>query len=223
MFAAFVFVYSEMMLIGGIGLYMILLMAEIALFMRANNRIDKSYQKEMQLVKDDDEYWIAGMIYCNPNDRRIMVEKRAGFGGTVNLGHPVGKVIGVASCLIIMGTLLSFVWMGIIEATPISLRVENGDLVCHQLRDEYVITMDEIESVTLGEDIAELKMVRTSGVGMNNLLKGNFTVDGQSGCKVFLAPLEKVYIRIVTTDGKIYYVSGGTSEETTNVYKSIIR
>ncbi len=220
-FVTFVFAFSEMMIVGGIGLYMLLLMGEIAVFLRANNRIEKRYQKDMQLVQDDDEYWIGGMIYCNPNDRRVMVEKRAGFGGTMNLGHPAGKVIGAVSCLAIVGALLSLVWAGMIEVTPISVRIENGDLICHQLRDEYVIALDEIESAEWGEDINGLKMVRTNGVGMNSLLKGHFTVEGKSGCILFLDPREKVYIQIATKAGELFYINSGSGVDTRQIYEEI--
>ncbi len=90
-----------------------------------------------------------------------------------------------------------------IEITPISVRIEDGSVVCHQLRNEYVIPIDSIKSVEFGEDIHDHDILRSSGVGMDTLLKGNFIVDGKNGCKLFLNPTEKVYIRIETTDGQM--------------------
>ena len=72
-----------------------------------------------------------------------------------------------------------------------------------------------------GEDITEHSLKRVAGVGMEQLLKGDFSVDGQNGCKVFLAPPEKTFIRITTVNGRIYYVSGATAEETAGVYDAL--
>ena len=72
------------------------------------------------------------------------------------------------------------------------------------------------------KDITEHSVMRISGVGMDNLLKGNFSVDNDN-CKVFLAPEGKAYIRLTTTDGQVYYVSGATAEETKAAYAALGR
>jgi uncharacterized membrane protein len=40
---------------------------------------------------EDDRHWLAGTIYFNRDDPRILVPKRfgLGIGRTLNLGHPV--------------------------------------------------------------------------------------------------------------------------------------
>ena len=42
---------------------------------------------------DDDGYWILGMIYFNPKDPALFVEKRFGIGSTVNMGNKLSWVI----------------------------------------------------------------------------------------------------------------------------------
>ena len=49
---------------------------------------------------DDDSYWKLGMIYYNPNDPSLFVQKRMGIGWTVNLGRPAGIAILVALIVI---------------------------------------------------------------------------------------------------------------------------
>ncbi len=213
--------YSNLLVTGFLLFYMILMVAGIAVFVRRGRKIEERYQKETSVITDDDEYWLGGMLYCNPNDHRVMVEKRAGIGGTINIGHPVGKVIGIIVLILLMNVFVSLIYVGLIEATPISLRNENGTLICHQLKDEYVITPDMIESIELCDDIYEHSLMRKNGVGMDTLLKGDFIVDGKNGCKVFLAPQEEVYIHVVTKDGTNYYISGATAEETRAVYESV--
>lgn len=43
------------------------------------------------LYTDDDEYWINGTTYNNPNNRSVMVLKRIGIGTTINIGTKTGN------------------------------------------------------------------------------------------------------------------------------------
>ena len=211
---------SGIVMIAGIGLYMILVMGALAVFVHTDQRIEKIYHKDMTVIQDDDDLWIAGMFYYNPSDKRLNIEKRAGVGSTINMAHPAGKIIGFLGVLSIIFSLLVVIWAGMLEATPINLRISDGSVICHQLRDEYMIPVAEIESAEYIDDIHTLSMVRTNGVGMDTLLKGNFSVNGES-CKVFLAPDKRVAIKIVTTSGRIYYISGATAAETDSVYDQL--
>ena len=221
MYIMFILGQSDMFVMISIGVYLVVIMAEMVIFVRSNIKIDERYNKEISLISDDDEYWIGGLLYYNPTDRRMMVEKHAGIGTTINMAHPGGKIVGVFLVLSLVATLLSIVWLGMLESTPISLRVDDGKLICHQLRDEYVIPLAEIDTAEYGDDMTKLHMSRTAGVGMDTLLKGDFYVEGVNGCKVFLAPAGKAYIHIVTGSGKQYYISSSTGEETRAVYEMI--
>ena len=221
MYIMFILGQSDMFVMISIGVYLVVIMAEMVIFVRSNIKIDERYNKEISLISDDDEYWIGGLLYYNPTDRRMMVEKHAGIGTTINMAHPGGKIVGVFLVLSLVATLLSIVWLGMLESTPISLRVDDGKLICHQLRDEYVIPLAEIDTAEYGDDMTKLHMSRTAGVGMDTLLKGDFYVEGVNGCKVFLAPAGKAYIHIVTASGKQYYISSSTGEETRAVYEMI--
>lgn len=50
--------------------------------------------------RDDERYWLAGLIYYNPDDHEIFVPKRYGLGLTLNLGHPTGKLIMIGMLLL---------------------------------------------------------------------------------------------------------------------------
>ncbi len=47
-----------------------------------------------------DEAWKLGLIYYNPADPALMVEKRMGFGYTMNFGHPLSWVLVAATLAI---------------------------------------------------------------------------------------------------------------------------
>ena len=64
--------------------------------------------------RDSDRYWIGGMIYNNPNDRSVFVEKRLGIGMTMNIGTLWGKLILAAIILLLAGTVAFSIWAVIV-------------------------------------------------------------------------------------------------------------
>ena len=201
--------------------YMVMLIIAAAIFTKNNSMIEKRYTGDITLFTDDDEYWIGGLIYYNPNDKRMLVETRFANGSTINLATAFGKVIIVILALSILASVMGIGWAGLLESTPIDLRLDGDDIICHQLRDEYIIPISEIDSVEFGDDITAKEMIRFGGVGMDTLLKGNFVVDNEKGCKVFLNPNIKAYIHIKTNDGTSYYISSSTKEKTREFYETI--
>lgn len=150
---------------------------------------------------------------------RLNEEKHVGVGSTVNFEHPIGKLIGVLGALSIVATFVAVIMIGMMESTPMKLQIEDGKVICHHLYDEYVIDMDDIEEVKY-LDGTGMRMSRVSGVGMETLLKGNFVVDGQGGCKVFLWR-ENQYIIMIKTSGRTYYVNSSSVEDTMEIYQEI--
>ena len=43
-----------------------------------------------------DTHWVAGIFYCNPDDPAVLVEKRLGFGWTLNFGNRVSWLLAAA-------------------------------------------------------------------------------------------------------------------------------
>jgi uncharacterized membrane protein len=60
------------------------------------------------VYRDDERYWLGGIIYNNPDDPDLIVPKRFGYGRTLNIGQPLGK-------LIIIGPLLLPVVLGLLS------------------------------------------------------------------------------------------------------------
>ena len=208
----------EILLIILVALYLLAIMGATAIFAKNSIALNKRYViEEAKLTEDDDDYWILGMFYYNPNDKRLNVEKRVGVGGTINMAHPAGKIISVICGVIIIGSILSLIYVGMMSATPIQVRYENDTVICHQLRDEYKIPKSEIQSVECG-NLSELSAMRVAGTGMENVAKGNFTVNGENGCRLYLNPQAGRYIKIVTAD-RTYYISANTAEETDALYE----
>jgi len=75
---------------------------------RERNRLLRGENEDMN--KDDDRYWIGGVLYNNPNDRNLFVEKRLGIGMTMNIGILGGKLIIVGIVLLLFGTIGLTIW-----------------------------------------------------------------------------------------------------------------
>ena len=217
-FCCLIFLYTELFTMIIIVVYLVSLMTGTFIYVFRNKKIEQRYAKEITVIQDEDDNWIGGFIYYNPGNRRIMVSKRIGVGAAVNAGHPVGKIIYGFIVLLFIFLAVSIIYVGMVEATPIKLSIKDNKLICHQLTDEYEINIDEIKNIEWGENVSELRMVKLSGFGIATLCKGNFTVNGETGCKVFLNPEDGNYIKVMTAE-TTYYVSAATSEETKEVFE----
>lgn len=69
---------------------------------RAERRLPADRSAPDTIDRDDDRYWIGGVIYNNPDDPDLFVPKRHGFGfgRTVNFGHTLGKIILIGPLLL---------------------------------------------------------------------------------------------------------------------------
>ncbi len=169
--------------------------------------------------KEADEYWLGGMIYCNPQDKHFMVEKRTGIGTTVNLGTFSGKVfyflLAAGMTVLMLGTCI---WVICLEFTPIKLEIKEQQIVATHLRTEYEVPLEDIRSSEL---ITELpKMLRNNGNAMDNVRSGQFRILDQGNCEVFFNPQNTLYIRVETAD-ELYFFGGADDEQTRLVYEQL--
>lgn len=106
------FVNSEIVILAGVLVYTVIIMIIVAIGAVNQKAIEKRYARDTNLeLLDDDDYWVFGMFYNNPNDTRLNVEKRFGYGGTINIAHPAGKVILAITFLLLLGTLILVAWL----------------------------------------------------------------------------------------------------------------
>ena len=62
---------------------------------------EKPEQDKNKIDRDDDKYWKAGIIYYNPDDPAIFVEKRFGVGWTFNFGNKIALFLAFALIILI--------------------------------------------------------------------------------------------------------------------------
>lgn len=213
--------HSEILILALLGIYLAFIMIGTIVYAIKRMKLDERYEKNTdEIITDDDDYWILGMLYYNPRDKRLNIEKRVGVGYSVNLAHPAGMMIGAMGILSIIASILVLIWIGMMAYTPINVYTENNTIICHHLWDEYKIESSNIVEIESGE-LSDIKAIRTVGTGLENVAKGTFSVNGEAGCKLFLNPQSGKYIKIVTND-KTYYISDNTADETEELYRFLL-
>lgn len=167
---------------------------------------------------DEDEHWIWGVFYNNPNDSHLTVNDRTGMNVSFNLAKPAGKLIMGACALMIAAMPLIGVWMMGVEFSPRRVEVTESAVEVVHLTRQFTVSLDEAESVEL---IGELPQTyRTNGTGMDGLQEGHFSVDGYGKCRLCLDPRESPFI-VLTAAGVTYIFNAETPEETEDVFNTI--
>ncbi len=169
---------------------------------------------------DDDDYWIGGLIYYNPNDSKLLVNNRAGMGTTFNMARPFGKftAIFVALILVLMpftGKMISF-----IGNTPIVLEYADDSLIIEYGSKEYLkLRASEIQSAELVDKLPE-NLSRSWGTAADNLLKGSFTSD-MGNMNLCLDPNCPPFVLITKTSGNKVLFGGRNAEETLAIFEKL--
>ena len=166
----------------------------------------------VEIIADEDDRWIWGIFYYDPSDRRLMVAKRVGIGTTMNLGRPVGMILGVLSALVLVGCVFIGPILGGMYNKPLGLTVSDPYFVASLgEKSKYALPLDEITSVELRDTLPSA--YRTFGVGMETYLQGTFSVEGDGSCQLNLDPTQPPFLRVETETGT-YWFNAETPDET---------
>lgn len=204
------------------ALYMFAIMIGLFIYGKRQRQVEKRYKAETSVEIDDDDNWMLGQFYYNPDDKRLNVTKRAGVGTTVNLAHPVGKMIGIVSMLLVIFTFIMLAYVGVLSKTPMEVRLSDGNVICHQMKDDYVIPINGIDEISMGSDSSKLKLRKEAGYDMPPMNKGKFNINDEGGCITFLDLDTKNYI-IISAEGKKYYINAPSDEETEKIYNEVVK
>lgn len=100
-------------LISTLG-YTAVIMVVVVIGVINQRQVERRYERDTELeLQDDDDTWILGMFYYNKNDTRLNVEKRLGYGSTINMAHPAGKVISIITVLLLIGSIVCIIYLAV--------------------------------------------------------------------------------------------------------------
>ena len=156
-------------------------------------------------IVDEDDKWIGGMIYYNPNDSRLIVNERVGMNTTLNLARTSGKVITLFFLILLLALPFTGPAMNVYYKQPIKIEVTKDEVEASQGITNYRIKLSDIKNVELIDELSD-DLVRVNGTSFDDLLKGDFR-DGKENLVLLLRPQSKPFIRITDKNGKIFVFS----------------
>ena len=156
-------------------------------------------------IVDEDDKWIGGMIYYNPNDSRLIVNERVGMNTTLNLARTSGKVITLFLLILILALPFTGPAMNVYYKQPIKIEVTKDEVEASQGITNYRIKLSDIKNVELINELSD-DLVRVNGTSFDDLLKGDFR-DGNENLVLLLRPNSKPFIRVTDKNGKIFVFS----------------
>ena len=164
---------------------------------------------------DDDDKWIGGLVYYNPNDDRLIINDRVGTNSSVNLAKPAGKVIYGFLVLLLVTMPLWGLLMGNGE---IHTDITNEYVYIEGSMHKYTIETDDVISVQLLKELPAIS--RTGGTGMPEFLGGNFASKEYGKLKVCLNPTAPPYVLVETTD-TTYLLGTNNEQQTMAIYNAL--
>lgn len=213
--------YFLMVVLWGSLITSFIIILLIVLLCKKLEKINGIYRKKQseEVMSDDESLWIGGMLYNNPNDKHILVNKRIGIGSSINIGTFWGKTL-TGFCVLLLGLMIPITCflMILVEFTPMRLSVYENELVARQIDIDYRISVDDIKSLEL---ITELpRHSKVSGTGMDNLEKGTYYIRDTGRCQFFLNPENEYFLHFIV-NGTQYYMSASMDQDTLIIYQEI--
>ena len=159
---------------------------------------------------DEDDKWLWGQLYYDPNDSRTIINARTGVNSTVNLARPGGKAFMVLSLVLLLALPVMGLVLDEMCAAPQPLRVEGGTLLAESWGKDYALPLEDIADAEVLDALPK-GMTRVLGTGADSILKGAFTTPfGRA--TLCLDPRTGPWLKVTMTDGTVYLLGGGASD-----------
>lgn len=153
-------------------------------FINIQNEFNVS--NDQSIITDDDEYWIYGMIYNNPNDTSTFVPKRVGIGLTINMATKTGKLFMAIMYLISAMTIIIVISLSLtFNLNKPSLNISNSNIISINYP-LYNMNFDssKIMHVSLIDKIPN--GIRTNGVSTREYSRGIFNLNEYGRCHLYI-------------------------------------
>ena len=154
---------------------------------------------------DEDDKWIGGFLYYNPDDHNAIVNNRIGMNSTVNLASGFGKFMIVITILMLVGLPFMGFTLDRMNVQEIDITKQETIVEAKAGMTDYKIDLASADEIVLLQELPK-GLSRRWGTGMSMLIKGSFTADEYSSLTVLADPTNAPYILIHNADG--YYLLG---------------
>ena len=169
---------------------------------------------------DDDDKWLGGILYYNPDDSRFVINSRIGVNSSINLATIPGKILTVLLALLLLAMPAFGVFMDSLGTQPIDMAIDGGVLTAKAGMTKYIVDLSEITEVELLETLPK-NMSRIYGSAMDTMLKGDFTSSETGKIKVILDPTAGPFLLIRTESGRGYLLGTRDAAATRSLYDTL--
>lgn len=168
---------------------------------------------------DEDDRWIWGIIYYNPNDTRLVVNDRVGINSSFNMARrPAQVIIGLCLALLLACPLMG-VWLIGMERAPVELAVTETEIVGSHYGGHWSVALEDIASVELLEERPRLS--RVVGTGMDSALTGTFDSKEWGRLTCCLDPRTGPWLLVTRTDGRVYLFGSSAQGEAEKILSAL--
>lgn len=157
------------------------------------------------IYTDDDEYWVNGFTYHNPDDKSILVSKRVGIGETINTGTLVGKiVVGSITGLVVLVVFgVSFMLIRS-EVTSPSLTITSEKIIeINYPMYSFDFDIADIKQVSLVDEVPS--GMKTNGEATGKYSRGHFRLKELGKSRLYIYKNNPPYIKFQLEDTYIFY------------------
>ena len=181
-------------------------------------RVQERLTRDEPGYVDEDDLWIWGMFYNNPNDRHLFINDRTGSGMGVNIGRPAGKAFMAVTAALLVGVIVVCIALALGFSSPFEASIEGDTLYFSHGMEKYEIALEDVTELELIYELPRAR--RIAGTGLPNLVEGRFSVEGYENVRISLNPEQPPYIAVQTEDmTRIFALD--TPEETEEFYGEI--
>jgi len=173
-----------------------------------------------EVYVDDEDYWVFGtMFYNNPNDKNIIIDKRLGYGMTMNLASVAGKITMWILAVTMVGMVGLSIWLIPVDFGNVSLRrVGEEIMISAPASLNFTFHVSEIQRIELLEEMP--RAARNFGTGTPRLSIGNFSVSGFGTSQLYIHRESPPFIFIELADKRIF-VNQPTPTDTRAFYREL--
>lgn len=164
---------------------------------------------------DEDDHWLGGLFYYNPNDAKLIVNNRIGLNSSFNLAKTSGKTLSGIMILFLLSLPLSGVFLDWLGNQSIEWELSQTELTSRK----YQIGRADIKSVELLEQLPQ-GLIRIMGNGLERQLSGNFSAPDYGSMKLFLDPTVGPFV-LVKTNNQTYLIGTRDPAGTRQLYHQL--
>lgn len=167
---------------------------------------------------DDPRRWRGG-VYNNPEDPRLFVRKRIGYGLTINIGHKKGKVLFYGGMALMAVMLLSMFFLFLaLDRADYALEIRGGQVAVKAPLYGFSFPAEDIERVSLVERLPQRS--RTNGAETPTYALGNYSLAGYGRGKLYVYKNKPPYI-VIKLPGLHVFFNAKSQEETERYFQAL--